>query len=217
MSWQSLHSLVNHFPIVLTVIGALAVLVAAMFERRAIWMYALSSLTLAGVTVYPAWVTGGRAANAVRHAWYIAPDAVHTHSEAADITLWIVAVTGLLALISLVTLTRTREATSPAKGFRLLVGLGALVSIGAVAYTGYLGGKVVIESPILASPTPPLITTPLPAPGAVPTAAGQATLQPGASQSSPAPTQPVVPQPQVAVPQMAVPQTQTQTPPPRKP
>lgn len=217
MSWPSLHALVNHFPIVLTVVGALAVLLAAMYERRAIWMYALSTLTLAGLTIYPASLTGERASAAVRHAWYIAPGAVHTHSTAADVTLWVVGVTGLLALLSLVTLVRNREALSPAKGFRVLVGLGALLSICAVAYTGYLGGKIVIESPILASPTPPLVTAPLPSANSVPGTAGQAMTQPPTLPASPTPTQPMTPAPQAAVPQMSVPQTQTQIPQPRKP
>lgn len=205
MSWPYLHTLINHFPIVLTVIGALAVLLAAMFERRAIWMYALSSLTLAGLTIYPAWVTGGRAAGAVRKAWYIAPDVIHTHSSAAGITLWIVGVTGLLALISLVTLVRAREALSPAKGFRVLVGLGALVSICAVSYTGYLGGKIVVASPILASPTPPVISVPIPSPNS--TAAPL--TQPITPGTTPSTVQPVTPQPQTSQPQIQ-PQTQPQ-------
>ena len=132
MSWPYLHTLVNHFPIVLTVIGALAVLLSAMVQRRATWVYALSTLTLAGILIYPAWLTGGRAGRAVRDAWYIEKGAVHTHSAAADVTLWIVGVTGLLALLALITMIRTREATSPARAFRVRVGLGALVSLCAV-------------------------------------------------------------------------------------
>jgi uncharacterized membrane protein len=162
MSWAYLHTLINHFPIVLTVIGALAVLLAATVERRAIWVYALSTLVLAGVTIYPAWLTGGRAAGMVRKAWYIAPGAIHAHSSAADITVWVVGVTGLIALIALITLVRVREALSPAKGFRILVELGALLSICAVGYTGYLGGQIVVESPVLKSPTPPVIPAPAP-------------------------------------------------------
>ena len=48
-----------------------------------------------------------------------------------------------------------REAVSPAAFFRVLVGLLSVVSIGVVAYTGYLGGEIVVQSPILSSPTPP--------------------------------------------------------------
>ena len=217
MSWPSLHALINHFPIVLTVVGALALLLATLYERRAIWVYALSTLTLAGLTIYPATLTGERASRAVHKAWYIAPGAIHAHSSAADVTLWVVGITGLLALIALVTLARTREALSPAKGFRVLVGLGALLSISAVAYTGYLGGKIVIESPILESPTPPPAVQ-APATGTtLPAGTVQPTTQPGAAPTMPAPTQPATPTPQTATPPVTVPQTQTQTPAPTKP
>lgn len=208
MTWPYLHALINHFPIVLVVIGALAVLLAAMVERRAIWMYALSTLTLAGLTIYPAWWTGDRANHVVRKAWYVVPDSIHTHSAAADITLWIVGVTGALALISLITLARTREALSPAKGFRVLVGLGALVSFCAVGYTAYLGGKIVIESPILTSPTPPVIPASIQAPNSTPSTT--VPLAPGTNPTSTTPAQTATPQP-------TQPQTQSQIPPKPQP
>jgi uncharacterized membrane protein len=196
MSWPYLHTLVNHFPIVLTVVGALAVLFAAMYVRRAVWIYALSTLTLAGLTIYPAWLTGDRAADAVRHAWYIERGAIQTHSTAADVTLWIVGVTGFLAFVALITMIRSREAVSPARVFRVLVGLGATVSICAVSYTGFLGGKIVVESPILASPTPPVIAVPVPAPGTVPVPSMQTPQSPSAypSPANPMPPATLVPQ-----------------------
>lgn len=191
MSWPYLHTLVNHFPIVLTVIGALAVLVAAMVPRRGTWVYALSTLVLAGVTVYPAWMSGHRAAHAVRDAWYIQRGSIPSHSQAADITLWVVGVVGLIALLALVTMLRTREAFSPARALRVLVGIGALVSICSVSYTGYLGGKIVVESPILMNPTPPPATVPTPAI----TPAGTPAREPA--------TTPVTPAPQSVVPDSA--------------
>ncbi|MEO7217218.1 MAG: hypothetical protein ABI026_03420 [Gemmatimonadaceae bacterium] len=229
MSWPYLHTLINHFPIVLTVIGAIAVLFASLIERRAIWVYSLSCLVLAGVTVYPAWASGHRAAGMVRKAWYIAPGVIRTHSSSADVTLWIVGVTALIALIALITLARTPQALSPAKGFRILVGLGALASIAAVSYTGYLGGRIVVESPILMAPTPPpaldslgnpLVTTPTGAPATIPNQmvppaanpANPATGAPAQPQIPPAtqqqPPAQVQPQPQKPQTQMTVPVTQ---------
>jgi uncharacterized membrane protein len=187
MSWPYLHTLVNHFPIVLTVIGALAVLVAAMVPRRATWVYALSTLTLAGITIYPAWLTGGRARHAVQNAWYIQRGAIPAHSAAADVTLWIVGAVGLLALLALMTMVRTRDAISPARALRVMVGLGTVVSLCAVSYTGYLGGRIVVESPILASPTPPIITAPVP--GTKPAPAAPA---PTAAPATPDSTHPIV-------------------------
>jgi len=197
MSWPYLHTLVNHFPIVLTVVGALAVLLAAMYVRRAIWMYALSTLTLAGLTIHPAWLSGDRAADAVRHAWYIEHGAIQTHTAAADVTLWIVGVTGFLALVALITMMRSREAVSPARALRVLVGLGAAVSICAVSYTGFLGGRIVVESPILLSPTPPVIGVPITPPGTVPAPSTQNPQAPGTYQSpaNPVPPATLVPQP----------------------
>lgn len=194
MSWPYFHTLVNHFPIILTVVGAITVLVAAMFQRRAVWEYALVTLTLAGLTVYPAWMSGHRAAGAVRKAWYIAPGAVHAHSSASDISLWVVGITGLIALVSLITLLRIREAVSPARALRVLVGLGALLSIASISYTAYLGGQIVVESPILASPTPPLITTPALTPSVTPS------TQVPPTSTSPSPANPAQPVPPVAQP-----------------
>jgi hypothetical protein len=187
MSWPYLHTLVNHFPIVLTVVGAIGVLLAAMIQRRAIWVYATSTLTLAGLTIYPAWLTGGRAGGAVRNAWYIQHGAIHTHAVAAQVTLWVVGVTGFLAFVALVTMIRTGAAVTPARWLRVLVGLGALASICAVSYTGFLGGKIVVESPILMNPTPPIITVPVP--GAI-TAPSTTTPPALPSTSSPATSSP---------------------------
>lgn len=207
MSWPYIHTLINHFPIILATVGAIAVLAAAMFQRRAVWVYALVSLTLAGITVYPAWASGDKASHAVRNAWYIQRGAVHAHSSAADITLWVVGITGLLALISLITLARTREAVSPARILRVLVGLGALLSIGSIGYTGYLGGQIVVDSPILASPMPPL---PLPAPTITPTITP--TVTPSLTPST-RPAAPTVVSPPPATPgQPAAPTTQPHTP-----
>src|SRR5665213_957244 len=80
-----------------------------------------------------------------------------------------------------------------------LVGLGALASICAVAYTGYLGGKIVIESPILASPTPPIIPASLPTTSSV-QVPGQTMAQPGTLPAPVGTTQQPAPLPQAPIP-----------------
>ncbi len=169
-----------------------------MFQRRAVWEYALVTLTLAGLTIYPAWMSGHRAAGAVRHAWYIAPGAVHAHSSASDFSLWIVGVTALIAFISLITLARTRDAISPARALRVLVGLGALLSIASISYTSYLGGQIVVDSSILASPTPPAITAPAATPSITPSVTPSTQTPP--TSPSPSPANPAKPAPPVAQP-----------------
>lgn len=189
MSWPVTHAMLNHFPIVLVIVGALALLVALVRPMRGAWLYALGSFVVAGITIYPAWFTGESAARFVRGAWYIAPGVVSRHSETADITLWILLALGLVSLIAWLSIARAPHAIAPAGWLRTLVALLAIASIGAVAVTGYLGGKIVIESPILMNPVPPL-AVPLPATGAAPTT-GQSAI-PGAAPGgaiTPAPTQ----------------------------
>ncbi|MGI8547703.1 MAG: hypothetical protein ACR2M1_10265 [Gemmatimonadaceae bacterium] len=155
-SWPYLHTLINHFPIVLTVVGTLAVLLALVYPRRGLWLYALGTLILAGITIYPAWLSGDKAADAVHNAWYVPAGSIRQHAQAADITLWLLIALGIAALVAWASIVRAREAFAPARWIRSLVAILAVVALGAVAYTGYRGGQIVVDSSILASPTPPV-------------------------------------------------------------
>lgn len=185
MSWPTTHSILNHFPIVLVIVGAIVLLAALIRPMRGAWLYALGSFILAGISIYPAWLTGEQAARFVRDAWYIAPGAVHRHAETADITLWIILALGLVSLIAWLSIVRAANAISPANWLRTLVALLAIAALGAVAVTGYFGGKIVVESPILMKPVPP-IAVPVPASGTTP---GQLT-QPAPTGTSPTPATP---------------------------
>ncbi|HEV2642979.1 MAG TPA: hypothetical protein VGT98_09740 [Candidatus Elarobacter sp.] len=211
MSWPYLHTVINHIPIVLVVVGALAIFLGLLVQLRGIWLYGLTSLTLAGLGIYPAWITGDRAAHAVKTAWYVAPGVIQRHADAAGVAVWIVGGAAFIALIALFTMARLREAVSPARWLRWLVGLAALADLGAVSYTGYLGGKVVVESPILMSPTPPaarpVLPQPSPAPATLPQAAPATAPTSAPTTGAPA-NQPPTP----AAPTPPAPQTPPQTP-----
>lgn len=43
------HLLVNHFSVILAYVGLAAILLAAVRRRRALWLYAVATLTLAGL------------------------------------------------------------------------------------------------------------------------------------------------------------------------
>ena len=154
MNWPYVHTLINHFPIILVVMGAAAAVVAAIWRKRGVWLYALASLTFGGLSIYPAFFSGDEASDTLKHAWYIVPSMIHDHEESADLTLWVVLITGLIALYAWWRqLRRDREAPPPT-WLRSLVVIAALVSLGAVTYTAYLGGRIVHESPKLLGPAP---------------------------------------------------------------
>src|SRR4051812_37698262 len=87
MDWPYIHTIVNHFPIILSVVGCAVLVLALIVRRRAIWLYALATLTLAGLAAYPAFFSGDQAAQALRGVWYIIPAAVKEHDAAADFAL----------------------------------------------------------------------------------------------------------------------------------
>lgn len=210
-SWPYLHTLINHFPIVLGMIGTLALLLALVYPRRGLWLYALGTLTLAGITVYPAWLTGDEAADVVRNAWYIPAGSIRQHAQAATVTMWILLALGLASLVAWASIVRAREAFAPARWLRIVVSVLAVAGFIAISYTGYRGGQIVVDSAILASPTPPV--PPAPAPGTQP-AATQLPTQPPAAQPLGQPMgQPMqTPLPPV---RQQVPQPQIQPPRPR--
>jgi len=94
MNWPYVHTLINHFPIILMVVGTAVLLLALIVRRRAIWLYALATLTLAGLSIYPVYFTGDQAADAVRHTWYIMRPMVEEHDAAAGYALFSVLLAG---------------------------------------------------------------------------------------------------------------------------
>ncbi|HZK77714.1 MAG TPA: hypothetical protein VFC35_02315, partial [Gemmatimonadaceae bacterium] len=100
MNWIYVHLLLNHFPIVLAVAALGTAVIAMLTGRRQIWLYTAITLTLAGLSAYPASETGERAAKIFRQRMPSAREAIRDHSEVADITLWILLGSGVLGIIA---------------------------------------------------------------------------------------------------------------------
>jgi len=154
MNWPYLHTLINHFPIILSVMGAAAAVTAFTLRRRGIWLYALASLTFAGLTIYPAYLTGNEASDTMKHAWYVVPSMIHDHEEAADIALWVTLIAGAVSIFTWAWQARHEDRVEPPTWLRTLVVVLALASVGTIAYTSLLGGRIVHESPKLLTPPP---------------------------------------------------------------
>jgi hypothetical protein len=164
MDWPYIHLLINHFPIILSVTGASAAIVSVALRRRGIWLYAVATLTLAGLAIYPAFLSGDEAADTFERLppWYIARGSIHSHEEAAEATLWIVLAVGIVAAYAWWRSVRDHSRADPPGWLRGLVVLSSLVGLGFVTWTSLLGGKIVHKSPILAAPRPPAVGAPPP-------------------------------------------------------
>jgi uncharacterized membrane protein len=152
MDWPYLHALVNHFPIVLSVVATTVLLIALITNRRTIWVYATVTLTFAGLAAYPAFLTGDQAAHALRGVWYIDRAVVREHDQAAGFALTSLLITGVASAYVWWRLMRRDVQILPPRWLRIVTTLIALWSLGVVVRTSYLGGKIVHENPKLDQP-----------------------------------------------------------------
>lgn len=155
MNWPYVHTTVNHFPIILMVVGTAVLVLAFITGRRGVWLYAVATLTLAGLSVYPAFYTGDAAAHALRNTWYVVHAAVEEHEAAADFALASVLIAGALNAYVWWRLLKRDVAALPPTWLRVVVLLVTLWALSVVVRTAYLGGKIVHESPKLLAPPAP--------------------------------------------------------------
>ena len=149
MNWPYVHTLVNHFPIILMVVGSAVAVLALITGRRGVWLYAVATLTLAGLSIWPADFTGDQAADVMRKAWYVEPAAIREHDAAATYALIFTLLAGAVAAYAWWRmLRRERDGLAP-KWLRIVVLVVALFDLTVVTRTAYLGGKIVHDSPKL--------------------------------------------------------------------
>ena len=156
MNWVYLHILANHTPIILSGLGVLAAIAALISRKRVVWLYALTTLTLAGLSVYPVFFSGSQAEDTVVDHDRNARRAIHAHEEAADWALWLVLATGAVSAYTLYRLRKQREGLPPG-WLQALVLITALFASTSVAKAGFDGGKIRHEEweRSLSTPPPP--------------------------------------------------------------
>lgn len=150
------HLVINHFPVILTVVGAAAALLALFVRKRGAWLYATATLALAGISVVPTYLTGEIAEEKIEHAWYVSHDVIEEHELAGKWALWIVGAMGAVAAYAW-----WRARRNAALDGGLPVWLRAAVVVMALwgATTLYVtaehGGNIVHRSPQLTPIGPP--------------------------------------------------------------
>jgi hypothetical protein len=161
-SWRSpealvdtayVHILVNHFPIVLAFLSVAGAIASFIWRRRAVWLYAVATLTLAGLSAYPVMLTGHGAEHSMEHMWYVPRSAIHAHEEAGELATWILLAAGVVAAYAWWRATRpARLGELPPAWLRALVLVGALAAGGATAYAAKMSDPIMHYSPRLQHP-----------------------------------------------------------------
>jgi uncharacterized membrane protein len=149
-----LHLVANHFPVILTIVGTVTVLLAMFTGRRGLWIYGCATLTLAGLTAPLAFFTGRFAEHVVEDYWYVTRDAIHAHEEAGELALWVLLAMGAVSAYAWLWRVRAPDVVRLPIWLRVFVVLVALAGSGTVSWASWQGGYVVHKASVLTGPRP---------------------------------------------------------------
>lgn len=155
MDAHAWHLMLNHFPVILSMVGAAASLVALVTRRRGALMYALVTLTLAGVSSYPAFRSGHEAEELIEKRWYVDRDELDEHHESGERTNVILIASGIISAIALWRTWRTVREAKPGLALVTLVAALGIASAISVAMTSWEGGFIVLKNPVLVNSVSP--------------------------------------------------------------
>lgn len=155
MSATHLHLLLNHLPIVGIPLALGLLAWASLAAQEQVKRAALALFVLAGVGLWPVYLTGEPAEETVEKLPAVSESLIEAHEDAAKVAL---VAAELLAAGALGGLILFRQRALPTGVTLALLGLALLASL-ALAWTGYLGGQIrhsEIRSDALAIPTRPV-------------------------------------------------------------
>lgn len=134
-----LHLLLNHFPIIGTVIGVALFLVS--FVGKNSDLRRGSFVIFAGISLLsiPTFLSGVGAQMAIHGKPGVADSLIERHEGAAMLSLWFILATGALALVGL---WQSYRFSSPARWNVAAVLLFSLLTLGLIARTGNTGGDI---------------------------------------------------------------------------
>lgn len=135
MDGTHLHLILNHFPIIGTIVGT-GIMAYGYFtqseatKKAALWTWAVMALI-----AIPVFLTGEPAEESVEGLAGVSEAIIEQHEEAAELAIWVMEALGLLSLATLFL----------GRGNKTMISIAfalSLVTFGMMAYTGYLGGQI---------------------------------------------------------------------------
>src|SRR5262245_31186034 len=139
MNVVQIHLAINHFPVVLAVVGAAACAWGWIRRSPAMQRYGLSSLCGAALAAVPTFLSGDAAGKLQPRDPGLPQQLIEEHEEAAEAGLALVSVAGACAWMSLILLARGHPKRKLAFGATLVL---AVTAAGFVARAAHLGGLI---------------------------------------------------------------------------
>lgn len=139
MEADYLHLIVNHFPIFSVLFGILILGWGFFKKNTSILQLAMIFFLIAAVSSYVAVETGESAEDIVEELSVASNEVIHNHEEAAEIAFWFTIATGLLSIVGFFVISYDLRWRNTLFG---VLAISALLSLGALLYTAYQGGKI---------------------------------------------------------------------------
>lgn len=133
------HLLVNHIPILGSVFGALLLLIGMLLKNKTLEITGLSTILLAALFTMPAYFSGEEAEHIVEHFEGFSEHQLEEHEEHAELSLWMMIVSGLLSLMSILAYQFAPQRVKITRLLALVVTLFAFITMIPLANHG---GKI---------------------------------------------------------------------------
>ena len=139
MNATHIHLLLNHFPIIGSLIGS-AILLWGIFKKQDnIKSIAAATLFIMAILAIPVFITGEPAEESVEKLSGVSENMIDLHEEAAELSIWLMEITGLIALAAF--FLQWKKNNKAGISFNILL-ISAIISFAAMARTGYYGGQI---------------------------------------------------------------------------
>lgn len=139
MDATHLHLLLNHFPVIGTLIGSALLLWGLIRNQPNISAIAATLLTVMAVIAIPVYLTGEPAEETVEKLPGVSESIIEMHENAATIAIWLMGITGITALVSLFFQWQKRKSAKPAF---ITAFIFSVVCFVTMARAGYYGGQI---------------------------------------------------------------------------
>lgn len=139
MDGAHLHLILNHFPIVGTLVGLGVLAYGLIIKDLSVKKAGLGTLAVMAILALPAYFSGEEAEEAVEHLPGISDAVIHEHEELAEKAILMMAFLGGLSLLSLYAIWKNKTIAKTATIITFVFGL---LTFGVFAKVGNLGGKI---------------------------------------------------------------------------
>jgi uncharacterized membrane protein len=139
MDFPHLHLMLNHFPIIGTMVGTGLYLISLLVKIDDVRRSSLIVLVAMALLAVPVFMTGVGAQEKMVADPSISNTLIQRHEGAAELSIWFMEITGALAVIALWQSART---ANPARWNTFAVLVFSLVTVSLMARTGNTGGEI---------------------------------------------------------------------------